>query len=91
MQLDLEDTPQVPINTGVQVKPCMIKLHRCDIEPTKSSSRVPIEVNVVVQDHSYDLRKCEQNTVNPATSTCHAKRSVSLNVSYVSLFDEQQL
>ena len=66
MQLDLEDTPQVPINTGVQVKPCMIKLHRCDIEPTKSSSRVPIEVNVVVQDRSYDLRKHEQNTVNPA-------------------------
>ena len=88
MQLHLEDVPQVPTGIEVQVKPCSIKLHRCDIEPVKPLPRVPFEVNVVVQDCAYDLWKREQNANNPATSTCRAKRSVSLNVSYVSLFDE---
>ena len=88
MQLNLEDVPQIPTNMEVQVKPCSVKLHRCDIEPAKNLPRVPIEVNVVVQEHAYDLRKREQDIHNPATSTCRAKRSVSLNVSYVSLFDD---
>ena len=88
MQLNLEDVPQIPTNTKVQVKPCSVNLHRCDIEPAKPLPRVPIEVNVVVQERVYDLRKCEQDIQNPATSTCRAKRSVSLNISYVSLFDD---
>ena len=88
MQLDLEDAPQVLSSTEVQVKPCSVKLHRCDIEPAKPPPRIPIEVNVVVQEPAYDLRKCEHDKQNPATSTCRAKRSVSLNVSYVSLFDD---
>ena len=88
MQLNLEDVPQIPTNMEAQVKPCSVKLHRCDIEPAKHLPRVPIEVNVVVQGRAYDLRKCEQDIQNPATSTCRAKRSVSLNVSYVSLFDD---
>ena len=87
MQLNLEDVPQIPTNTEVQVKPCSVKLHRCDIVSAKPVPRVPIEVNVVVQERAYDLRKREQDTQNPATSTSRAKRSVSLNVSYVSLFD----
>ena len=88
MQLNLEDVPQIPTGTEVQVKHCSIKLRRCDIAPVKPMPGVPLEVNVVVQDCAYDLRKREQNTNNPATSTSRAKRSVSLNVSYVSLFDE---
>ena len=88
MQLNLEDVPQISTNTKIQVKPCSVNLHRCDIEPVKPLPRVPIEVNVVVQECAYDLRKREQDIQNPATSTCRAKRSVSLNVSYVSLFDD---
>ena len=90
MQLNLEDVPQISTNTKIQVKPCSVNLHRCDIEPVKPLPRVPIEVNVVVQECAYDLRKCEQDIRNPATSTCRAKRSVSLNVSYVSLFDDSR-
>ena len=88
MQLNLEDVLQILTNMEVQVKPCSVKLHRCDIEPAKNLPRVPIEVNVVVQERAYDLRKREQDIHNPATSTCRAKWSVSLNVSYVSLFDD---
>ena len=88
MQLNLEEVTQIPTNTEVQVKPCSVKLHRCDIEPAKPLPRVPIEVNVVVQEQAYDLRKREQGIQNPTTSTCRAKQSVSLNVSYVPLFDE---
>ena len=88
MQLNLEDVPQIPNNMEAQTKPCSIKLHRCDIEPSKPLPRVPLEVNVVVQECAYDLRKREQTPKNPATSTSRAKRSVSLNVSYTSLFDD---
>ena len=48
MQLNLEDTPQISPTKDTQVKPCNIRLHRCDIVPAKSTSRTPIEVNVVV-------------------------------------------
>ena len=48
----------------------------------------PIEVNVVVQHPAYDLRKCDQDNKNSATSTCRTRRSVSLNVSYVSMFHD---
>ena len=88
MQLDLEEVPHILPSTDVQVKPCSVKLHRCDIEPAKPPPRTPIEVNVVVQHPVYDLRKHEQDNQNPATSTCRAKWSVILNVSYVSLFDD---
>ena len=57
MQLDLEEVPHVLSNTGVQVKPCSVKLHRCDIEPAIPPPRIPIQVNVVVQQLIYDLRK----------------------------------
>ena len=73
MQLNLEDVPQISTNTKIQVKPCSVNVHRCDIEPVKPLPRVPIEVNVVVQECAYDLRKREQDIRNPATSTCRAK------------------
>ena len=61
MQLNLEDVPQIPTSMEAQVKPCSIKLHRCDIEPAKPLPRVPLEVNVVVQECAYDLRKREKD------------------------------
>ena len=88
MQLNLEDTPQAPTSTDQQVKPCSIILQRCDIESAKRLPTVPLEVNVVVKERAYDLRNREQDTTNPATSTSRAKWSVSLNVSYTSLFDD---
>ena len=81
-------SPQISTSTKLLVKPCSVNLHRCDIEPVQLLPRVPVEANVVVQESAYDLRKHEQDIRNPATSTCRAKRSVSLNVSYVSLFDD---
>ena len=88
MQLNLEDVPQISESTKLLVKPCSVNLHRCDIELVQPLPRVPVEANVVVQESAYDLRKREQDIRNPATSTCRAKQSASLNVSYVSLFDD---
>ena len=85
MQLNLEDVPQISMSTKLLVKPCSVNLHRCDIEPVQLLPRVPVEANVVVQESAYDLGKREQDIQHLATSTCRAKRSVSLNVSYVSL------
>ena len=48
----------------------------------------PIEVNVVVNRTSYDLRTKETPKRNKATSTTRSRRSVNQNVSYVNLFQD---
>ena len=50
--------------------------------------QTPIEVNVVVNHTSYDLRTKETPKKNKATSTTRSRQSVSQNVSYVNLFQD---
>ena len=90
MQLDLDYVPQswtsVPETT-----PCSVKLYRCDIVPTEPKPSTPIEVNIVVKHPNYDLRTKDHDICNTATSTCRSQRSISKNISYVSMFQDSSL
>ena len=50
----------------------------------------PIEVNVVVNCTTYDLRAKYIPKGNKATSTTRSRQSVSQNVSYVDMFQESR-
>ena len=89
MQLSLESDP--PNQQAVQeivTRPCSVKLSRCDIVVSKPMPPTPIEVNVVVNRTTYDLRAKDIPKGNKATSTTRSRRSVSQNVSYADLFQE---
>ena len=89
MQLTLDNEP--PTQQAVQEKltrPCSVKLSRCDIVVSRPTPPTPIEVNVVVNHTSYDLRTKDTPKRNKATSTTRSRRSVSQNVSYVNLFQD---
>ena len=89
MQLSLDNDP--PDQQAVQeivTRPCSVKLSRCDIVVSRPIPPTPIEVNVVVNHTSYDLRTKDTPKGNKATSTTRSRRSVSQNVSYVNLFED---
>ena len=92
MQLNLDNEPQ--FQTGVQeteTRPCSVKLYRCDIvvpEPKPKSANTPIEVNVVVKHPNYDLRAKDSTKRNKATLTLRSCCSISQNVSYVDMFQD---
>ena len=70
MQLTLDNDP--PAQQAVQevvTRPCSVKLSRCDIEVSRPTPPTPIEVNVVVNHTSYDLRIKDTPKGNKATST----------------------
>ena len=87
MQLSLDNDPldQQAVQEIV-TRPCSVKLSRCDIVVSRPIPPTPIEVNVVVNRTSYDLRTKVTPKGNKATSTTRSYRSVSQNVSYVNLF-----
>ena len=89
MQLTLDNDP--PAQQAVQeivTRPCSVKLSRCDIVVSRPTPPTSIEVNVVVNCTSYDLRTKDTPKGNKATSTTRSHRSVSQNVSYVNLFQD---
>ena len=89
MQLTLDNDP--PAEQAVQeivTRPCSVKLSRCDIVVSRPTPPTPIEVNVVVNHSSYDLRTKDTPKGNKATSTTRSRRSVSQNVSYINLFQD---
>ena len=89
MQLTLDNDP--PTQQAVQeivTRPCSVKLSRCDIVVSGPTPPTPIEVNVVVNCTSYDLRTKDTPKRNKATSKTRSRRSVSQNVSYVNLFQD---
>ena len=89
MQLTLDNDP--PAQQAVQevvTRPCSVKLSRCDIVVSRPTPPTPIEVNVVVNHTSYDLRIKNTPKGNKATSTTRSHRSVSQNVSYANLFQD---
>ena len=89
MQLSLDNDP--PDQQAVQeivTRPCSVKLSRCDIVVSRPIPATPIEVNVVVNHTTYDLRTKDTPKGNKATSTTRSHRSVSQNVSYVNLFQD---
>ena len=88
MQLDIPDTPH-PTQEGI--KPCSINLQRCDIVPCCVSTAASIEVNVIVNNPGYDLRKNSNKGTNMATSTTRSKRDASRNISYVPMFKESSM
>ena len=100
MQSPSEDLPDATRNLIVALPPDMqltldnepptqqVKLSRCDIVVSRPTPPIPIEVNVVVNRTSYDLRTKETPKRNKATSTTRSHRSVSQNVSYVNLFQD---
>ena len=70
MQLTLDNDP--PAQQAVQeivTRPCSVKLSRCDIVVSRPTSPTPIEVNVVVNRSSYDLRTKDTPKGYKATST----------------------
>ena len=89
MQLTFDNDP--PAQQAVQeivTRPCSVKLSRCDIVVSRPTPPTPIEVNVVVNRTSYDLRTKDTPKGNKATSTTRSCRSVSQNVSYIHLFQD---
>ena len=89
MQLTLDNDP--PAQQAVQeivTRPCSVKLSRCDTVVSRPTPPTPIEVNVVVNCSSYDLRTKDTPKGKKATSTTRSCRSVSQNVSYVNLFQD---
>ena len=67
MQLSLDNDP--PDQQAVQeivTRPCSVKLSRCDIVVSRPIPPTPIEVNVVVNHTSYDLRRKDTPKGNKA-------------------------
>ena len=85
MELNLDIVTPTPSSAPTpKVTPCCVKLTRCDtstpiIEPH-------IEVNVIVNNPSYDLRPKIITSGNKATSTTRSRHLASQNISYVDLF-----
>ena len=74
MQLTLDNDP--PAQQAVQeivTRPCSVKLSRCDIVMSRPTPSTPIEVNVVVNRTSYDLRTKDTPKGNKATSTTRSQ------------------
>ena len=89
MQLTLNSDPQgQQAVQEIVTRPCSVKLSRCDIVVSRPTPPTSIEVNVVVNRTSYDLRTKDTPKGNKATSTTRSCRSVSQNVSYVNLFQD---
>ena len=89
MQLSLDkDPPDQQAVQEIVTRPCSVKLSRCDIVVSRPTPPTPIEVNVVVNHTSYDLRTKDTPKGNKATSTTRSCRSVSQNVSYINLFQD---
>ena len=89
MQLSLDSEPAT--EHAIQeaaIIPCSVKLSRCDIVVSRPNPPTPIEVNVVVNRASYDLRTKESPKRNKATLTTRSRRSVSQNVSYTNMFQD---
>ena len=89
MQITLDNDP--PAQQAVQetvTRPCSVKLSRCDIVVSRPTPPTPIEVNVVVNCTSYDLRTKDTPKGNKTPSTTRSRRSVSQNVSYINLFQD---
>ena len=90
LNLDNEPLPYIPLHvTGT--RPCSVKLYRCDIaapDPKPNITNTPIEVNVVINWPNYDLRMKDCDKNNKATSTSRSHQSISQNVSYVNMFQD---
>ena len=85
------DTQTLPTVPNPKTTPCSVKLIRCDIPtttPTLKRTESHIEVNVVVNNPSYDLRPKNIICGNKATSTTRSRRATNQNISYVDLFHE---
>ena len=89
MQLSLDNKP--PHQQAIQevvTRPFSVKLSRCDIVVPQQMPPTSIEVNVVVNCMTYDLRAKNILKGNMATSTTRSRRSVIQNGSYVDMFQE---
>ena len=88
MELNLDiGTPTFPTEPNPKVTPCCVKLTRCDtIIPTTERTESHVEVNVIVNNPSYELRPKTSTSSNKATSTMRSRRTVTRNISYVNLF-----
>ena len=85
MELNLDIETPIPSTTPKpNVRPCCVNLTRCDATTSKTVSH--IEVNVLVNDPSYDLRSKITASGNKATSTMRSRRHANQTVSYVDLF-----
>ena len=85
MELNLDIETPIPTTTPKpNVRPCCVNLTRCDATTSKTVSH--IEVNVLVNDPSYDLRSKITASGNKATSTMRSRRHANQTVSYVDLF-----
>ena len=87
LSLDKEPTHQQAIQEIV-TRPCSVKLSRCDIVVPQPMSPTSIELNVVVNHMTYDLRAKEIPKGKKATSTTRSHQSISQNVSFVDMFQE---
>ena len=83
LNLDIE-TPTPSSAPYPKVTPCCVKLTRCDT--TTPTIEPHIEVNVLVNNPSYDLRPKTITSGNKATSTTRSRHPASQNISYVDLF-----
>ena len=81
--LDIE-TPTPSSAPTPKVTSCCVKLTRCDT--TTPIIEPHIEVNVIVNNPSYDLRPKNITSGNKATSTTISRRPANQNISYVDLF-----
>ena len=89
MQLTLDHDPPMPqAASEIMTRPCSVRLSVCDIVVSRTITPTPIEVNVVVNHTSYELRAKDSPKRNKATSTTRSRRSVSQNVSYVNLLHD---
>ena len=92
MELNLDiGTPLFPTEPNPKVTPCCVKLTRCDtdtITPTTEMTESHVEVNVVVNNPSYELRPKTSTSNNKATSTMRSRRPATRNISYVNLFHD---
>ena len=87
MELNLDIETPIPTTVpNLNVTPCCVKLTRCDT--TTSTMEPHIEVNVLVNDPSYDLRSKIITSGNKATSTTRSRRHANQNLLYVDLFHD---
>ena len=87
MELNLDiETPTCSTVPNPKVTPCCVKLTRCDTSTTTPTIEPHIEVNVLVNNPSYDLRPKTITSGNKATSTMRSRCPASQNISYVDLF-----
>ena len=87
MELNLDiETPIPSTAPNPNVTPCCVKLTRCDT--TTPTIEPHIEVYVLVNNPSYDLRPKIITSGNKATSTTRSRCPANQNISYVDLFHD---